>query len=358
MKKPQIKLKIPAIPSVKKLRRSKEVESAPSRITNETVAEHRERILAGGRKFKYPVQYAKHRLVFNAIIITLAVAILAVLVGWWQLYPAQNTSALMYRITRIIPVPVAVVNGEQVPYRDYLLQYRVSEYWHEKYGEIKLSTADGKRLLSYDKRQSLNNAEQVAYARQLAGGLGVRVSGQDINSHIDRERNMMNGRATQETYDASIKMYLGQTTEDYRLSVENGILKRNVAFAVDKNADAQAKKALEIATANGGDFAKTAEALIGSKGAKAVVGQSGMIDASSRYGGLRLDEITKLEVGSLSGVLKSTTTDDGYYIVKVINKSDTQVDFAYLHVPLSQFETDFLALKKNGKITEYIKLAN
>lgn len=355
MKKPQIKV---PVPSIKKFRRRKEAEAAPSRITNETVAEHRERILAGGRKFKYPVQYAKHRLVFNAIIITIAVVIVAIIIGWWQLYPAQNTSALMYRITRIIPVPVAVVNGEQVPYRDYLLQYRVSEFWHEKYGEIKLSTPDGKRLLSYDKRQSLNNAEQVAYARQLARSVNVQVTRQDVDNHIDRERNMTNGRATQETYDASIKMYLGQTTEDYRLSVENGILKRKVAFAIDKNADEQAKKAKEVAVSNGGDFAKVAEALAGSKGEAVKIGQSGMVDVTSRYGGLRLDDVAKLEVGTISDILKSSTTDDGYYIIKVLNKSDTQIDFAYVHIPLSQFETDFNALKSSGKVTEYIKLAN
>lgn len=355
MKKPLAKVKIP---SIKRLRRRQEGETAPSRITNETVAEHRERILAGGRKFKYPVQYAKHKLVFNAIIITVAVIILAVLIGWWQLYPAQNTSALMYRITRIVPVPVAVVNGEQVPYRDYLLQYRVSEYYHEKFGEIKLNTSDGKRLLNYDKRQSLNNAEQVAYARQLSHQLDVQVSRQDVDSHIDRERNMMNGRATQETYDASIKMYLGQTTEDYRLSVENGILKRKVAFAVDKDAEAQAKRAKQLTDANDADFNKVVTELSGSKGAKAVIGQSGMIDATSRYGGLRVDEIAKLEVGQVSDILKSSTTDDGYYVVKVMNKSDTQIDFAYVHIPLSKFEADFAALKKSGKITEYIKLTD
>ena len=49
-----------------KLRRQKPEEEKPSRITNETVAEHREQILAGGRKFKYPVQYAKHKLVLNS----------------------------------------------------------------------------------------------------------------------------------------------------------------------------------------------------------------------------------------------------------------------------------------------------
>ena len=340
----------------KRLQRKPE-ETTPSRITNETVAEHRERILAGGRKFKYPVQYARHKLVFNAIIITIGAALLLVFLGWWQLYPMQNSSAFMYRLTRIIPAPVASVNGEQVPYRDYLIQYRGSEYYLEKYGEIKLNTEDGKRQLDYIKRQSLDKAEQVAYARQLARQHDVSVSSKDVNDFIDQERNTANGRVSQETYNASIQMLYDQTSDDYRLSVANGILKTKVAFAVDAEATAQVKKVLELVPASGDDYGKVAEQMADSKGAKVVAGQSGMVDVTSKYGGLRVSEVAKLSVGQTSGALRSTT-DDGYYIVKIMNKNDTQVEFIYVHIPLSKFANDFAALKKDGKIHEYIKLAN
>lgn len=345
MKIPQIKL-----PALKK---QGAAQAPPSRITNETVAEHRERVLAGGRKFKYPVQYARHRLVFNALIVMVGVALLLVVVGWWQLYPMQNSSAVMYRVTRIIPVPVASVNGESVPYRDYLLQYRGSEYYLDKYGEIKLSTADGKRQLDYIKRQSLDKAEQVAYARQLAPKHSIEVTSKDVDAFIDQERNTANGRVSQETYDASIAMLYDQTTDDYRLSVANGILKTKVAFAVDAAAATQAKQAKELAAANGADFAKVAEQLASSKGGKVLAGQSGLVDVTSKYGGLRVSELSNLAVGSVSDILK-TTTDDGYYIVKIVNKTDAQVDFTYVHIPLTTFSTDFAALRKAGKIHEYI----
>ena len=337
--------------------RPKADEAAPSRITNETVAEHRERILAGGRKFKYPVQYARHKLVFNALLVTVAAAALLVLIGWWQLYLVQNSSSFMYRITRILPVPAAVVSGEQVPYRDYLVQYRGSEYYLEKYGEIKLNTDDGKRQLDYIKRQSLDKAEQVAYARQLARQHHIVASEKDVDEFIDKERNTANGRVSLETYNASIKMLYDQTTDDYRLSVANGILKTKVAFVVDTNATKQVETALKLSTASSGDFAKVAGEMAGSKGAVTVAGQSGMVDVTSKYGGLRVGEVAKLSIGQMSGVLRSTT-DDGYYIVKLLNKTDSQVDFTYIHIPLAKFNEDFAALKKNGKVHEFIKLAD
>lgn len=340
--------------SIKQFRR-KQTEEAPSRITNETVAEHREKILAGGRKFKYPIQYARHRLVINAVLVTLAALLLLMVIGWWQLYPMQNSSAFMYRLTRIIPVPVATVNGEQVPYRDYLVQYRGSEYYLSKYGEIKLSSKDGKTQLDYIKRQSLDKAEQVAYARQLARKHSVSVSEADIDSFIDQERNTANGRVSQETYDASIKMLYDETVPDYRLSVGNGILKNKVAFAVDENATAQVKKAEQLLKTTNNDFAKVAEGLASMKGAKVAVGQSGMVDNTSKYGGLRVSEVAKINKGATSGALKSTT-DDGYYFVTVVAKSDTQVNFTYLHIPLTKFSEDFAQLRSAGKINEYISV--
>lgn len=340
---------------IKRIRRKKEVP--PTRITNDTVAEHRERVLAGGRRFKYPVQYARHRLVVATILVSVVFLALLALVGWWQLYPMQNSSAFMYRLTRIIPVPVAVVSGEQVPYSDYLVQYRGSEYYLDKYGEIKLNTPDGQRQLAYIKRQSLDIAERTAYARKIAHTLDIRVSNNDVNSFISAERDTVNGRVSQETYDSSMQLYYGETADDYRLRVVNSMLETKVAFAVDTDATAQVKQAKALITSTKGDFAGVAKQMAKSKGGKVIVGQSGMVDKTSNFSGLRVSELSKLNKDEVSGPLKSTT-DDGYYFVKIIDKSDTQVDFLYLHIPLTKFADDFSRLRPAGKIHEYIKISD
>lgn len=341
---------------VKQIRRKKD-EPASSRITNDTVAEHRERILAGGRRFKYPIQYARHRLVFTTVIVSVIFVALLALIGWWQLYPMQNTSAFMYRLTRIIPVPVATVNGEKVAYSDYLVEYRASEYYLDKYGDIKLSTDDGKRQLSYIKRQSLDKAEKIGYARQLASKHKVSVSNQEVDDFISAERDTINGRVSQETYDSSMQLYYGETSSDYRLRVKNSMLETKVAFVVDENASAQVSQAKALITTHSGDFAKVLAAMESSKGGKITVGQSGLVDSTSKFSGLRVSEVSKLSKNALSGVLKSTT-DNGYYFVKVVDKSGTKVDFMYLHIPLTQFSNDFSKLNSAKKIHEYIKVSD
>jgi len=120
---------------LRKIRKQPEVPPS-SRITSETVAHHRERILAGGRRFKYPVQYARHKLVFNAILISLSALIVVLFVGWWQLYKAQNTSEFMYRITKVVPMPIASIDGQSVLYSDYLLKYRSSVHYLEQKEQV------------------------------------------------------------------------------------------------------------------------------------------------------------------------------------------------------------------------------
>lgn len=335
--------------------RRKNDAQPPSRITNETVAEHREQILAGGRKFKYPVQYAKHRLVINTIIITTASLLVLAFVAWLELYPMQDTSLIIYRVTRVVPVPVATVSGEPVLYSDYLVDYRGTRYYEEKYGDIKLNTVDGKRKLDLRKRQSIDNAERTAYARMLARAQRITISESDVDGAIDRQRNTANGRVSQETYDASVQMLYDQSPSDYRLLIKNSILRSRAAFAVDVGAKAQVEQAKKLNVGNGGDFAKTAEAMASSVGGKIVAGQASTIANTGSYNGLSMQDVTPLQKGVVSDAIRSTTIE-GYYFVKVIDKTDTHISFSYLFIPLTKFTSDFSKLQANGSIHEYIQI--
>ncbi len=329
-------------------------DATPSRITNETVAEHREKILAGGRKFKYPIQYARHKLVINTLMITAISIIVLGLVGWWLLYVAQNSSGFMYRVTLLVPIPVANVNGEMVRYSDYLVQYRGSEYYLSKYGDV--DSADGKKTqLDYIKRQSMDKAAMNAYAGQIARQKNITVSDDDVNQLIDQQRNTANGRISQETYDASSRMMYNWSPSDYRLAVRQSILRTKVAFAVDDKAASAQKAAAPLVQSTAGDFAKVAEQVEKSTGVKPVAGQSGLVNTVGMFGGMQVSDVAKLEKGQVSGVIRSTTTD-GYYFVKVIDKTDTQVNFAFLRIPLTKFAQDFADLQKNHKISEYIDI--
>lgn len=335
---------------LKPFRKKQREQQSPARITNDTVAEHREQILAGGRKFKYPVQYARHKLVINALIISVVSVTVLLAVGFQQLYFAQNSSDFMYRVTELIPVPVATIANEPVRYSDYLLQYRASEHYLRKYDEIKLESEDGQRQLEGIKRYALDNAENNAYAAKLAREKGITVTDDELDAAIAQKRNTANGQISQEAYDASTLMLYGWSPDDYRQAMRQSLLKAKVAFAIDDTAKAQADKAAEQVAA-GRDLASIAEAL----GNKTAVQSPGLIDSTSSFNGLNVSDVVKLEQGKVSGPLKSTT-DDGYYFVRVLEKTDTQVNFEFVHIPLTAFTAKVAELKKSEQIHEFIKV--
>jgi len=178
-----------------------------SRITSDTVAQHREQILAGGRRFKYPIQYARHKLVINAIIISLVSLVIVIVVGWWQLYPMQNTSEFMYRVTKVIPVPMANIEGQPVLYSDYLMKYLSSVHYLEQKEQLSLKTPDGKRQVEYVKQQSMQDAIADTYAVKLAKQMDISVSSSELQGFLKSQRQSSSGEISEQTYNAVILDY-------------------------------------------------------------------------------------------------------------------------------------------------------
>lgn len=326
----------------------------PSRITNETVAEHREQILAGGRRFKYPVQYVRHRLVINAVIISIVAIVVLAFVGWWQLYPMQNTSTFMYRVTRVLPLPVASVDGQLVPYRDYLMKYRSSAYYLQNKEQISLKSDDGKRQLGQVKQQAMQDAVADAYAAKLAKKEKITVTVAELETFLKLQRQSSDGEVSQQTYDAVVMDYYNWSPDEYRYATKNKLLRQKVAYAVDKDASTLRDLIAPLAQASGSkfqDIVATSQAIGGSK---AAYGASGWVPKTNQDGGLA-DAAAKLTQNKVSDVIKSTT-GDGYYFVRLLDINDTQVSYEYIQIPLSAFKKDLDTINKAGKVNEYISI--
>ena len=335
-------------------RRTKSEKAIPSRITNETVAEHRERILAGGRRFKYPVQYARHKLVFNTIIITIATLIVIIAVGWWQLYSVQNTNAFFYRVTRVLPLPVASVDNETVRYGDYLMYLNSSTHYLQQSEQLNLESEDGKRQVEDVKRKSMDNVIADAYAMKLARELKIEVGNDRVDQVIDDDRNTANGRISQETYDASAMNILGWSPDEYRQDTRSKLVRQEVSYAIDAKANEKQATAAALLAVDNPDLDKIAAEIGGEGAAKVGAGVSGLVLRTNRDGGLSAAAAT-LEVGKTSAVIK-TTTGDGYYFVKLLEKNDTQLSYAYIRIPLTVFNEQLAALKRENKIHEYVSI--
>lgn len=343
---------------------TKKKEAPSSRITSETVAEHREHILAGGRRFKYPIQYAKHKLVINAIIISLAALIALLVVGWWQLYPEQNTSEFMYRVTKVIPVPVAYVDGHPVRYSDYLMKYLGSVHYLEQKEQVNIKTPDGKRQVEYVKQQSLTDAIADAYATKLADALSIIVTDAELEGFIKSQRQTSDGEISEQTYNAVTLDYYGWNQSEYRYVIRIKLLRQKVAYAIDKGALNVANTAIaNLKNDPNADFTALAAALSNTN-TKVSYGVSGWVPKTNQDGGLAATA-AKLNKFQTSSLIKSSWGDklageDGYYyfIVKLLDISDSKVSFEYIKIPLNEFTKELNDMTKNKKISRFISVSD
>ena len=338
---------------LRKIRRTPKVEES-ARITTETIAEHRERILAGGRRFKYPVQYARHKLVFNAVLIGIGVIVALIGIGWWQLYLAQNTSDFIYRVTKVVPLPVANVDGQPVLYSDYLMKYRSSIHYLEEKEQVNLDTEDGKRQSDFVKQQAMQDAIADAYAIKLAKEQNITVDAVELETYLKTQRTSSDGAVSEATYDAVILDYYGWSADEYRHAMKNKLLRQKVSYAVDAPAETTSKKVGEILATGNTDLKAVAEELSKDSTSQSSYGSLGWVPKTNQDGGLAV-AASKLQKGQISPVIKATT-GDGYYFVKLIDINDTQVNYDYIHIPLTVFTKQVSDAQDSGKVSEYIKI--
>ncbi len=336
----------------------KKKEAAPlGRMTSDTMAEHREQVLSGARRFKYPLQYSRHKLVINTILIILAVILLTVLFGWWRLYVAQDTSEFFYRVTRVIPVPVAKVDGKNVAYSDYLMSFRSSVYYSEKKEKLSVKTDDGKKKIEYYKKQSLQGAIANAYAAKLAKNLSISLTEQELDDYIKAQRQTSSGEISQKTFDASTLEFLGLSPSEYRHQISAVLLRNKVAYAVDDKSLQVAKDTISLINSGAGsDLNSLARTISNQFGVSAMYGaSSGFVSKQNQDGGLAT-EAAKLSKGQITAVPVKSSHGDGYFIIRLIDINDTQVNYEYINIPLTTFTSDLNNIINSDKLKQYIKI--
>ena len=321
-------------------RKKKNEEQLPSRITNDTVAQHREKILAGGRKHKYPLQYTKYKVVWNTVILSIVAVIVAVAFVWIQLYVRKDTGDVTYRITQILPLPVASVDGSSVSYNRYLL-------YHRSTMAVTKNQEAAADKLEFQRQQAMDRAVEDTYAEKIAKERDITVTDEQVNALIDKQQ--QDSKISKNSYEAVVEENLHWSMDELRRAVKATLLRQAVSFSVDQQAsdtvkaiesEIQSKKTLEqIAKVHG-------------KSVQYVPGVTVPKDNSD--GGLS-QAAAKLKPGVVSGAIK-TLAGDGYYFI-VLQKSDSQsLTYDYIKVPLTVFSKQFEALKSDDKIHYYIDI--
>lgn len=333
------------------LKKSNVQETQVAKITNTTLEEQRKEILNKGKKFKYPVQYSKNRLVGNALIIALVILITGSGLLWYQLYKAQNTGEFIYRFTTVIPFPVANVDGENALYRDYLMEYRANMQIAKVEKDGIESANNVKALSVLNKNKAMKNAIVNAYAQKKAREMGISVSEKEIDEAFDAQRKTQNAELTESAlYKISDYNYGLSPSEHRRIFIELPLLRRKVTAEIDKNAATTRDEVVKYLNDNSNDFSKAAEQF----GDKIEYNKPGKVLKTNIDGG-RSKAASQLNVGGVSKPFISKA-GDGYYIVKLIEKSNNEISYESIKIKFTEFNSQLEKLEKEGKVKKYIKV--
>ena len=317
----------------------------------EKVDERREEVLATGRKFKYPLQWTKHRVVVSTILIAVVTIAIVVTAGWLALYRFGMTDDMLFRITKILPVSVAAVDDENVRFSDYLMFYRSSITSIERQsGQVDNEGSLETLKLQY-KRAALSEAEEYTYALKLARENEITVTDEEVSEEFKRHLNIGGVERSEESFVKIINDNFGLSKSEYERMLYLTLVKAKVEEKIDKKANETASKVEKMLSENGGDYQAVAEAL----GAEVEFEQTGGYVSSQNIDGGRATEAIKLEPGGQSGKFISTN-GDGYYFVKLVAKTDTEVNFVSIKVAFTEFAEKFDKLREDGKISELIEI--
>lgn len=315
----------------------------------EKVEERREEVLAKGRKFKYPLQYTKHKLVINTILVAAVAVVAMVVAGWLALYQFQSTGEMMYRVTQVLPVPVAEVDGAKVRYSDYLMIYRSNLQTSEQQSGQLGNTEDDDLVRAEYKRTALEAAVEYTYAMKLGKELGLSVAEEEIGQAFDEHRKVGGVERSEEAFLKIVQDNFGMNRREYRRMLELTLMKAKVEQEIDETAQAVAAEVETMLNENGGDMAAVAESL----GEQVEYEATGQLVDNMNVDGGRSNKAMTLEPGQVSERFLSNN-GDGYYFVKLVEKTETQVNYESIKVKFTTFAERVAQLYEEGKVKELI----
>lgn len=335
--------------------RTEEAFSNIPRITNETVAEHREEVLKGARKYKYPLQHSKHRIVMVSTVLLVAAIIGFFVYCGLALYKFQSSSAFIYRVTQVLPFPVAKAGKSFVAYENYLFELRRYEHYYQTQQRVDFGSTSGKQQLAAYKPKALQEVVDAAYVKQLASQHHVSVSNQEVNDELNalRVQNQL-GAGDQGLADVADKFF-GWSLGDFKRELKQELLAQKVAAKLDTATQARAQSALSQIAA-GADFGTLAAQVSDDTATKAAGGQyanTAITSASTDVPPTVVLALQKLQVGQTSGIIQAGSTLE---IVKLLGNDNGKLKAAHISFTIKDISTYLAPYEKAHPSHRYIKV--
>jgi parvulin-like peptidyl-prolyl isomerase len=334
------------------------VQNVP-RITNETITEHREEVLKGARKYIYPLQHSKHRIVMVTLSIT-AMAVAAFLIYCTlALYRFYQNNTFLYRVTQVVPFPIARVDGDFVSYENYLFELRHFVHYYQTQQQLNFNGPDREQLVRF-RKQALDSVINDALVKKLARQNGVTVSSREVDNRINEVRNQNRLGNNNKVFADVLRDYWGWSVSDFKRSLKQEILSEKVSAKLDKGADSKADAAL-LQIRNGADFGEVAKN-VSEDQSKSAGGDFGfaITKTNPNVPPEVVDALFKLKPGEVSNVILASPVIAGapptLQIVKVTQNDGKTISALHIVFNLKDSSVYVKELRKSSSPKTYVNL--
>jgi hypothetical protein len=333
--------------------RTAEALSNLPRITNETVAEHREEVLSSARKYIYPLQHSRGRIIkISTTLFIVAVAVFFAYCGT-ALYKLRSTSTFIYEVTRVLPFPIAKAGSSFVAYENYLFELRHLIHYYEIQQKEDLNGKDKQHLVAL-RQESMQKVINDAYIKQLADQNHISVSNREVSDQIALVKAQNRLGTNDQMLSDVLNQFWGWSISDFRRELKSELLTQKVVVHLDGVTQARAQNALAEIQA-GKDFAAVASEASDDAATKANGGQyGGLISKSNRNIPPQVvDALFKLQPGQASGIINTGYTLE---IVKVIQVQGDKVQAAHISFNLQDINKYIKPLEDAHKPKHFVKV--
>ncbi|HSW65899.1 MAG TPA: peptidylprolyl isomerase [Bacillota bacterium] len=323
------------------------------RITNETVAEHREEVLSSARKYIYPLQHSLHRIVLISTGIFIILALTFFTYCTLALYRFNSTSTFIYRVTQVIPFPVAKAGSMYVSYEDYLFELRHYMHYYQTQQKVDFDSDSGRQQLAAFRKVALQTVVNNAYIKQLAARHHVSVTNQQITSEIELLRSQNRLGSNNAVFEDVLKEFWGWSIEDFKRELKSQMVAQKVVSELDTGTHSRAEAVL-AQLRSGGDFATIAKQSSEDLTTKGSGGDYGFaIDKTNRdLSPQVVDQLFKLQLGQVSDIVE---TPLGLEILKVNEHNGDIVRASHIYFAFKPIATYTDPLKAQHKPHNFIK---
>jgi hypothetical protein len=327
------------------------LENVP-RITNETIAVHREEVLKGARKYIYPLQHSKHRIIMLTAWILVAAISTFLVYSTLALYRLNQYNTFLYRTTQVVPFPIARVGDNFVAYENYLFELRHYIHYYQNQLGLNFEGNDKAQLKNF-RKQALDGVVNNAYVKILAQKNNVSVTDKEVNERIAEVRNQNRLGSNNKVFSDVLRDYWGWSISDFKRSLKEEILSEKVVAKLDKADTDRANSAL-FKLKNGEDFAKLATDISDDPNAKANGGDYGfpITKTNPNVPPQVVNTIFKLQPGQISAVINTGSTLE---IVKNVQVNGDSITAKHIVINLKDISEYTKQLKKEKPAHIFIK---